>query len=527
MHVVFIALSPMLNRRDMIALAGSAAAFPLASMSGASSVKAQSRMHELVKTTMGSGKSFSRQAVLSVARELAKRPYAGPNVPLPDPFNGLNVEQYSAITPKPETAIWASDGRGLTIEPLHRGFVFDVPVLLHTVEDSVVLNVSYDKNRFNFGKLVPPGTLPDIGYSGFRVMLQEDGKSRELAVFQGATFFRSQAKGQQRGLVARAVSIKTADARGEEISLFRAFWIEKPPIGGPLVVHAIADSDSVVAAIRYTIRPGDVTIIDCETTLLPRVPLDHIGLGGMQAMHFFSPGSPRRAVDDYRPAAHEASGLQMLRGNGEWIWRPLTNPGQLQISTFADENIRGFGLVQRDRDFEDFQDDDQRYHLRPSCWVEPIGEWGKGAIQLVEIPTEADINQNIVNYWRPRATLTPNDEAIFNFRQYWCWQVPENTGLATTSLTRVGRIGNKRRRFVVDFVGDNLNAEKKATDLKLALNISGGGIAGQRLIYSPQRKTARVLIDLDTGNESLIELRLVLELAGKPESETWLYRWTA
>ncbi|MBY0613256.1 MAG: glucan biosynthesis protein, partial [Beijerinckiaceae bacterium] len=472
MHAVFVASPSMLNRRDILALAGSAAALQIASTANPSVAQAQSRMQELVKTTMGSGKSFSRQAVLSVARELAKRPYAAPNVPLPDPFNGLNAEQYAAITTKPETALWANDGRGLTIEPLHRGFVFDVPVLLYTVEDSVVLNVSYDRNRFNFGKLVPPGSLPDMGYSGFRVMLQEDGKARDLAVFQGATFFRSQAKGQQRGLVARAVSIKTADARGEEISLFRAFWIEKPPIGGPLVVHAIADSESLVAAIRFTIRPGDVTIIDCETTLIPRVPVDHVGLGGMQAMHFFSPGSPRRAVDDYRPAAHEATGLQMLRGNGEWVWRQLTNPAQLQISTFQDENIRGFGLVQRDRDFEDFQDDDQRYQIRPSCWVEPIGEWGKGAIQLVEIPIEADVNQNIVSYWRPRATLASNEEAIFNFRQYWCWQIPENIGLATTQMTRIGRIGNKRRRFVVDFAGDTLTPEKKAADFKIALSLS-------------------------------------------------------
>ena len=314
---------------------------------------------------------------------------------------------------------------------------------------------------------------------------------------------------------------------GKRFSLFRAFWIERPAIGGPLVVHAIADSESLVAAIRFTIRPGDVTIIDTETTIIARAPLDHIGLGGMQAMHFFSPAGPRRSPDDYRPAVYEAGGLQMLRGNGEWVWRPLVNPSQLQISNFQDENIKGFGLVQRERDFANFQDDDQKYNLRPSCWVEPIGDWGKGAVQLVEIPTEADVNQNIVSFWRPRNVIAANEEAIFNFRQYWCWQIPEAMPLAKTVSTRVGRVGSKRRRFVIDFVGDTFNMDRKAADFKLALNASSGTITGQRLVYTPQRNTMRALVDIDPNNETLIELRLVVEAAGKPESETWLYRWTA
>ena len=511
----------MLDRRGMLLLAGGAAV-GLAIPAGA-----QTRIQDLVKTTMGSGKSFSRQAVLSIARDLSKKPYTAPNTALPDPFNGLSAEQYGAITPKPETAIWVDERRGLTVEPLHRGFVFDVPVQIYTVEDSVVLNVSYDRNRFNFGKLQPQANLPDIGYSGFRIVAQEDGQSREVAVFQGATFFRSQARGQVRGLAARAVSIKTADARGEEISLFRAFWIERPPLGGPIVIHAIADSESLVAAIRFTVRPGDVTIIDVETTLIPRVPLDHVGLGGMQAMYYFSPASPRRAAEDYRAGVYEAMGLEMQRGNAEWVWRPLTNPAQLQISNFQDENIKGFGLVQRDRQFTTFQDDDQRYNIRPSCWVEPIGDWGQGAIQLIEIPTDSDINQNIVSYWRPKAVLAANEEVIFNFRQFWCWQIPETLPLATVTSTRVGRIGPKRRRFVVDFMGDGLTAERKASDFRMALSTSSGAVVNQRILYAPQRNAARALIDLDTGNEGLIELRLVLEVAGKSETETWLYRWTA
>jgi len=513
----------MLSRRTLLQIGASTALF-----TAVRPAFAQSKVQDLVNATMGSGKSFSRQAVLSIARELAKKPYVAPNTPLPDPFAGLSADQYAAITPKPETAIWADDKRGLTVEPLHRGFVFEAPVQLYTVEDSVVLNVSYDRNRFNFGKLQVPPNLPDIGYSGFRIMAQEEGRSRELAVFQGATFFRSQARGQVRGLSARAISIKTGDPRGEELSVFRAFFIERPPVGGPLVAHAIADSESLVAALRFTVRPGDVTIIDVESTLIPRTGLDNVGLGGMQAMSFFSPASPRRGIDDYRPAVYEAMGLQMQRGNGEWVWRPIVNPNQLQISSFPDENIRGFGMMQRDRNFSDFEDDDQRFNLRPSCWIEPIGDWGAGAMQLIEIPTDTEVNQNILSFWRPKASLKAGDEAIFNYRQFWCWQLPENVPLATVVSTRVGRGGgSKRRRFVVDFQSESFTNDRKASDFKPALSTSGGAVVSQRLIYAPQRNNARVVIDLDTGNETLIELRLVLEANGKPQSETWLYRWTA
>ncbi len=512
----------MLDRRTFIGLMTSVA------MTGiGSAARAQSRMQDMIRGIAGSGKNFSRNVVLDVARELAKQPFVAPAVALPDPFNGLNLEQFSSITPKPETAIWAGENRGFTVEPLHRGYVFDVPVLIYTVADDMVLNISYDQNRFQMGKLVLPASLPDIGYSGIRINVIEDGASRELAVFQGATFFRSRAKWQTRGVMARAVSIKTGDQKGEEISQFRAFWIERPPLGGPMVLHAIADSETVVAAFRFSIRPGDITIIDTEVTLLTRAPLDNIGFGGMQTMHFFSPASPRRAIDDYRASAHESSGLQIQRGNGEWVWRPLNNPGQLQVSSFLDDNIKGFGLAQRNRDYANFQDDDQKFELRPTCWVEPLGEWGMGAVQLIEIPTEADQNQNIVAYWRPKAPMVAGQEISIAYRQFWCWQVPEQPPIGMVTSTRIGRTGSKRRHFAVDFSSPNFVPDQKPENLTIKLsNNNLGIITGVRTIYYPERKTVRVTFDLDPGNETLIELRLLLETAGKPETETWLYRWT-
>ncbi len=517
----------MLDRRVFLSLIAG-----VASAAASSPVEAQSRIQSLIQNVIGTGKSFSRAAVVAAARELAKQPFFAPANALPEPFSGLNQEQYGEIRTKPETALWADQNRGFIVEPLHRGYVFDVPVLVYSVEDDVVLGIAYDQNRFTFGKLNPPQNMPDLAYSGLRISVVEDGKQREIANFQGATFFRSQARGQLRGGMARAVSIKTGDPRGEEISQWRAFWLERPTIGQPLIVHAIADSESLVAAFRFSIRPGDVTLIDTEVTFIARSPVDNIGFGGMQAMHFFGPASPRRSADDYRAAVHEASGLQIQRGNGEWVWRPLNNPGQLQVSSFLDENVKGFGLVQRNREFLFYQDDDQHFEMKPTIWIEPLSEFGVGVVQLIEIPTEADFNQNIVAFWRPKNPLQPGQEVNIAYRQFWCWQVPERPDIGAVFSTRVGRVGAKRRRFVVDFSLGQLSQDAKSGDLqsgdlKIALtNNNVGTIVGQRLIYDAERKTARVMFDLDPGNETLIELRLLLEAGSKALTETWLYRWT-
>ncbi len=200
---------------------------------------------------------------------------------------------------------------------------------------------------------------------------------------------------------------------------------------------AFSIPESTSGALRMTFRPGDMTIVDVETTLFPRVNIDHVGLGGIGSTYFYGPND-RSNTDDLRPSVYEFSGLQMLNGKGEWLWRPLQNPDTLQISAFVDQAPKGFGLLQRDRSFEVFQDDEQRFDRRPSLWIEPLGEWDQGSVQLLEIPTDAEINDNILAYWRPKAQLAAGSEVPFAYRQYWCWSPPERPPLATVSATRVG-----------------------------------------------------------------------------------------
>ncbi len=472
---------------------------------------------------------FDFSMVVDRARELAKKPHEAPNAAMPTPFSNLNYEQYVAIRPKPGMAVWADEQIGFAIEPLHRGFLFTAPVQINIVQDRVAVPLRYSPGLFDYGKLALPDAVTDIAFSGFRVLHARGDKGfMDAAIFQGASFFRALAYGQNFGQTARALAIRTGDAKGEEFPAFREIWIERPSLAADvLVISALVDSDSMTGAYRFTLRPGEITIIDTECTLFTRSTADFYGLGCTGAMFLFGPIN-RRNVDDLREGVYSVSGLQILNGNGEWLWRPLSNPQTLQISAFVDSNPRGFGLLQRERNFNQLQDDDQHWELRPSLWIEPLNDWGEGSVALVEIPSDSENNENVLCFWRPKVVLQAGAEAAFAYRQYWCWTPPDRPLMATVTATRGGRGSTgKRHRFVVEFTSDMFADPQRGTDIQQALSSSAGTIVFVRAFLSRERKTYRVLFELDFAGESSSELRLVLQSAGKPVSETWLYRWTA
>jgi periplasmic glucans biosynthesis protein len=473
----------------------------------------------------------SRDAVLELARALAKKPFAPPNAELRDPFAGIAYDQYVAIKPKPGAAIWAKDGVGFSIEPLHRGPIFSTQVDLYVVEGRGASRIAYDQSKFDYGALKIADKLSDMGFSGFRVLrAQEGAPDAEVALFQGASFYRAVTPGQSLGVTARGLSIRTADPRGEEFPIFRSFWIEKPALGdNALTVHALLDSQSVTGAYRFTLRAGEATIVDVELTLIPRAPIEHFGLAGLAAASLFTPLDRRRA-DDIRPMVAEVNGLQMLTGKNEWLWRPASNRNSLQFSSFVDANPKGFGFLLRNRDIAAYQDDDQHFERRPSLWIEPLGDWGEGAMQLVEIPSESEVNGNILAYWRPKTPLAAGKEATFAYRQFWCWEPPTRPPFAVATEARAGRSPfAKLRRFIVVFTGDNLLDAQRAGPIKPALTTSPGSASNVRAIFNPQSRTCRVIFDIDAGGESFCEMRLVLQAGDDPTpiSETWLYRWTS
>jgi periplasmic glucans biosynthesis protein len=289
-------------------------------------------------------------------------------------------------------------------------------------------------------------------------------------------------------------------------------------------VHALLDSESAAAAYRFTIRPGESTIYDIEVTLFPRVQIGEPGLATLTSMYFFGPND-RGGVDDFRPAVHDSDGLAIQNGRGEQLWRPLSNPADLQVSAFVDNSPRGFGLMQRERSFHRFEDLEARYEKRPSAWVEPIGDWGDGEVRLVEIPTSTEINDNIVSFWRPRSPTRAKGEYLYTYRIHWGARLPRPQPLARVVSTRIGAGTDETRQIVIDFAGENLKGIAPA-DIKANVTADKGNLRNIVVHQNPEITGTRVAFQLAAGSEKAIELRAQLTRGEDPLSEVWLYRWT-
>jgi glucans biosynthesis protein len=470
---------------------------------------------------------FSDGTVRDLARDLAKRPFRAPDDKLPRGFTDLSYDDYRKLTFDRERALWRGADLGFQVQLFHRGFLYTRKVELFEVADRQARPILYDPTPFNLEDRPPPGA--DFGYAGFRIThpLNKQGVFDEVCAFLGASYFRAVARELRYGLSARGLAIKTADPSGEEFPLFRAFWLERPHAGAnSVVVHALLDSPSATASFRFTVRPGDSTVFDVQASIFPRVELALAGIAPLTSMYFFAPND-RGGVDDYRGAVHDSDGLLLATSRGEQIWRPLHNPRDLQISHFNEVNLRGFGLMQRRRGFTDYNDLEASYERRPSLWVEPIADWGPGSVQLVEIPTNGEIHDNIVAFWRPEQPMRPGEEYNFVYRLHWLPVTKGNPELAQFVDTRIGAASNRGRLFVLDAVGGKAEEVPAKALPTLDLRTSAGEIHNPVVQPNPHTGGWRVHFHLVPGSARLAELRAVLTFNDRPLTETWLYRWTA
>jgi periplasmic glucans biosynthesis protein len=471
--------------------------------------------------------SFDGATVRNLAREAAKRPWQAPDTSLPDELKNLDYQDYRAIRFDPGHALWRGQGLRFTAEFFHRGYLYRDAVRIYEVANGRANLIRYSPDLFTFGKVKPPNA--DIGFAGFRLHypLSRPDYFDEICAFLGASYFRAVAKGQGYGLSARGLAIKTADPAGEEFPLFRSFWLERPGKGSDaIVVHALLDSPSAAAAFRFSIRPGTQTVFDTEVALYPRSDIATIGIAPLTSMFLFDVND-RTRFDDYREAVHDSNGLLLWTGKGEQVWRPLANPRELQISAFTDSGPHGFGLMQRSRNFTDYQDLEARYENRPSLWVEPIGDWGDGVVELVEIPSNREVNDNMVAFWRPRDPLKAKGEYILSYRLQWCGSVPAGTTLGEVVGTRCGQAWDqKNRQFIVDFAGGVLKGRRAEATPTIDVGASKGQIEHPVVEPNPATSGWRLSFQLDQGNEKLIEMHARLMDGDNPLTETWIYRWT-
>lgn len=471
---------------------------------------------------------FTAATVNEAAKALAMADFTKPSIELPAPFNKLSYDQYRDIRFRPEQAFWKGEKLDFELQLFPMGWLYEMPVDLHVVENGVARKLVADGHLFSLGPLIGEGPeSAPFGFSGFRIHgpINRADYFDEYVVFQGASYLRAVGRGQNYGASARGLAINTARPGGEEFPLFRAFWIEKPKAGTPeITVHALLDSPSTTGAYKFVIHAGDATVMDIAATLYPRKGVPHVGIAPLTSMYLHGAADPRPQMD-FRPEVHDSEGLAIWNGSGELIWRPLVNPKTLQISAFMDKDPKGFGLWQRDRDFDDYQDLEANYERRPTIWVEPKGTWGDGNIELVEIPVEDEIHDNIAVYWKPARGLEASQPLTFEYRLYWADNIPASWAGARVAKTRVGASKTSGNYlFVIDFEG---SAVKDLRDLPVALvTANTGSVTNVVVQRNPHISGVRVAFEMNPDGAELVELRLALRSGEQTISESWLYRWT-
>ncbi len=420
--------------------------------------------------------AFSIDDVAKQAKALADKGYEAPKSNLPSQFRDLKFADYQQIQFNHDKAYWKDQNTPFKLEFYHQGMYFDTPVKINEVTANAVKEIKYSPDYFNFGNVKHDAdSVKNLGFAGFKVLypINKADKDDEIMSVLGASYFRVIGKGQVYGLSARGLAIDTALASGEEFPRFREFWIERPnPDEKHLVIYALLDSPRATGAYRLDVYPGKEATVDVQSKVYLRDKVGKLGVAPLTSMFLFGANQPS-PVMNYRPALHDSNGLSIHAGNGEWIWRPLNNPKHLAVSQFSMENPKGFGLLQRGRSSPTLK----IWTIVTICvravGLKPKGDWGKGKVELVEIPTADETNDNIVAFWTPdqlpdagkplnldyRLHFTIEEDKLHAPDMAWVERTMRSTG--DVKQSNLIREPDGSVAFLVDFVGPNLKAAEK------------------------------------------------------------------
>lgn len=522
-----------LSRRGLLTTAGAAALttgfalpVPLAAQDAAPRLE------------LGEAEAFSFEGLVEQAQALAEQDYEPRAVPAPEVVQAIDYDAHGRLRFIPNRAPHAEGPGAFPITFFHLGQFFPRPVQMYLLQDGEAREVRYRTEDFEMPEDSPARDLPeDAGFAGFRFQEENgrpDWRTQDWLAFLGASYFRAIGQLGQYGLSARGIAVDVAASTPEEFPDFVSFWIESPPQSTePAVVYALLDGPSVTGAFRFLCWRKDHVEMEVAARLFLRQDIERLGIAPLTSMFWYSEYG-KRYREDWRPEVHDSDGLQLWTGGGERIWRPLNNPRQVRASAFADMSPRGFGLMQRDRHREHYLDG-VRYQDRPSLWVEPLGDWGSGSVQLIEIPTDDEIHDNIVAFWVPEEPARAGQTLSFDYRLYWAAEEPYPArALARCVATRMGRGGKAGlerpegvTKFVIEFAAGRLPDLPLDAEPQVAIEASRGEISyvfAER-IPGTERWRAHFDLGLPVDDVEPVELRLYLRLEEEPLTETWLYQF--
>jgi periplasmic glucans biosynthesis protein len=476
--------------------------------------------------------SFTLDDVAAKAAKLAAATYQKPNTALPKTLKALTYDQYRDIRFRPDRAMWRNGKGAFQLMFFHRGFFYEEPVTINEISPDGVREVRFDPDAFDYGKnKIDRDEMRAAGFAGFRVHfpLNSAAYKDEALVFLGASYFRALGKGQRYGLSARGLAIDTAENSGEEFPRFVEYWIVRPqPAAKELTIFALLDSPRATGAYRFVLKPGVTTVMDVDAKLFLRKSVGKLALAPLTSMFLFGPNQ-RPPREDYRTRVHDSDGLSIQVSDKEWIWRPLVNPKRLLVTSFTANDPKGFGLMQRERAFNTYQDLEARYDLRPSTWIEPKGGWGPGRVELVQIPVPDETNDNIVAYWVPDRMPKPKEPFAYGYRVHWLKDREIRPPTSWVRETRRGRGYVKQEdgtlELHVDFDGPAINKLPDDADVNTALWIDPNGEIIER---HTRRNDAtggwRSVVRLRRVDRNKpVELRAHLHQGNEVLSETWSY----
>ncbi len=466
------------------------------------------------------------------AKALAAQAYKERPSRVPEAMLKYNYDQYRKIQYDATRAWWRSEKLPFELNFFHPGWLYKKTVQLNELVGKESRPIEFSKQMFLYGEKKPWLIPADMGFAGFRIQypLNQPGKMDELVVFQGASYFRALGRDQRYGLSARGLALNTAEAGGEEFPEFQEFWIEQPaPQAKTITVYALLDSPSAAGAYKFVITPGADTVIRVHATVYCRNNPTVFGIAPLTSM-FAHGENTGWARTDFRPEVHDSDGLLVETGEGEWIWRPLTNPQAVRVAAFMDRAPHGFGLLQRDRQFEHYDDLEAHYHSRPSVWVEPLGNWGAGSIRLVELPTPDETNDNIVAFWVP-AQLPPAGEPIrFDYNLHWMTDMGRRPPAGFVSSTRFADVMGRPelKRVVLEFTGAYLAAEPNDPEIEAVVTVGAGARQDGAVVVQKNHFSGawRVVFEVQAPPaRGPVELRCFLRKGQHVLTETWSYLW--
>jgi periplasmic glucans biosynthesis protein len=460
------------------------------------------------------------------ARGLAAAPPRPPGtVELPPSLRDIDYEAYRTIRYKSEAALWRGEPGKFEAQFFHMGYGYRDPVAMFVVEKQEARPFPFSTELFRYdGVQKPPPPDPSVlQFTGVRLHapINREDLREEFIVFQGASYFRVVARDQWYGLSARGLAIDTGEPSGEEFPRFSEMYLERPAADAQAVwVMALLESKRATGAYAMRIEPGKQTTVEVVARIFLREPVGVLGLAPLTSMYLFGEDNPAR-FGDYRPEVHDSDGLLMWAGNGEWLARPLRNPPRTTVCSFRLDSPRGFGLVQRDRDFASYQDLESRYQVRPSAWVEPIGDWGPGSVRLLEIATELESDDNIGAMWVP--DHVPADGLELHYRLHFGSEPPVERKLGQVVATRHLDKGPGLARFLVDYT--QLPSSAENGELVLDVSVTGGRLVHSELVPNPFSSGQRAVIEVARDQAQDVELRAMLRRDAQVLTETWSYLW--